>query len=58
MPRTRSVSTGQSQSGVEASQSRPESVRKMSPEIQIKQEGLKSLVDIPSLPHASGNRML
>ena len=30
----------------------------MSPEIQIKQEDLKSLVDIPRLPHASGNRML
>ena len=42
----------------EASQSRPESVHKMSPEIQIKQEDLKSLVDIPRLPHASGNRML
>ena len=40
------------------SQSRPESVRKMSPEIQIKQEDLKSLVDILRLPHASGNRML
>ena len=30
----------------------------MSPEIQIKQEDLKSMVDIPRLPHASGNRML
>ena len=39
----------------DASQSRPESVRKMSPEIQMKQEDLKSLVDIPRLPHASGN---
>ena len=42
----------------EASQSRPESARKMSPEIQQKHEDLKSLVDIPRLPHASGNRML
>ena len=42
----------------EASQSRPESARKMSPEIQIKHEDLKSLVDIPRLPHASGNRVL
>ena len=42
----------------DASQSRPESVRKMSPEIQMKQEDLNSLVDIPRLPHASGNRML
>ena len=42
----------------EPSQSRPESARKMSPEIQIKEEDLKSLVDIPRLPHASGNRML
>ena len=38
--------------------SRPESARKMSPEIQIKQENLKSLVDIPRLPHAPANRML
>ena len=38
----------------EASQSRPESARKMSPEIQINQEDLKSLIDIPRLPHASG----
>ena len=42
----------------EASQSRLESARKASPETQIKQEDLKSLVDIPRLPHASGNRML
>ena len=42
----------------EASQSRPESARKTSPEIQMEQEGLKSLVVIPRLPHASGNRML
>ena len=42
----------------DASQSRPESVRKMSPEVQMKQEDLKSLVDIPRLPHASGNGML
>ena len=41
-----------------AGQSRPESARKSSPEIQIKQEDLKSLVDIPRLPHASENRML
>ena len=42
----------------EASQSRLESARKTSQKIQIKQEDLKSLVDIPRLPHASGNRML
>ena len=30
----------------------------MSPGIQIKQEDLKSWVDMPRLPHASGNRML
>ena len=42
----------------ETSQSRLESVRKTSPAIQIKQEDLKSLVDIRRLPHASGNRML
>ena len=42
----------------EAGQNRPESVWKMSPEIQMKQEDLKSLVDIPRLPHASRNRML
>ena len=42
----------------EASQSRLDSTRKTSPEIQIKHEDLKSLVDIPRLPHASGNRML
>ena len=42
----------------EASQSRLESTRKTSPEIQIKQYVLWSLVDIPRLPHASGNRML
>ena len=30
----------------------------MSPEIQIIQEDLKSLFDIPRLPHASGNQML
>ena len=30
----------------------------MSPEIHIKQEDVKSLDDIPRLPHASGNRML
>ena len=42
----------------EASENRPESARKTSPEIQIKQEDLKSLVGIPRLPHASGNRML
>ena len=41
----------------EASQSRLESARKISPEIQIKQEDLKSLVDIPRLAHASGDRM-
>ena len=63
MPRTSSVSTGQylqwcGPNSGEASQSRPKSTRKMSPEIQIKQEDLKSLVDIPRLPHVSGNRML
>ena len=42
----------------EASQSRPESARKMSPEIQRKQEDFESLVDIPRRPRASGNRML
>ena len=42
----------------EASQSRLESTRKTCPEIQVKQEDFKSLVDIPRLPHASGNRML
>ena len=30
----------------------------MSPEIQAKQGDLVSLVGIPRLPHASGNRML
>ena len=42
----------------DASQSRPESVRKMSPEIQTQQEDLESLVDIPRRQHAPGNRML
>ena len=42
----------------EASQSRLESARKTSPETQIKQEDLKSLVDIPRLPYTSGKRML
>ena len=42
----------------EKSQSRPESARKTSREIQIKKEDRKSLVDIPRLPQASGNRML
>ena len=37
----------------EASQSRLESARKTSPETQIKQEDLKSLVDIPRQPPAS-----
>ena len=55
--------TGQSQSSVDRilekqAKSRPESARKMSPKNQIKQEDLKSLVDIPRLLHASGNRML
>ena len=44
-------------SGV-TTQSRPESARKTSPRNHIKQEDLKSLVDIPRLPQASGNRML
>ena len=42
----------------ETSPSRHESTRKTPREIQIKQEDLKSLVDIPRLPQASGNRML
>ena len=42
----------------EASQSEPESARKMSPDIQIKQDDSKSLVDIPRLPHLSGKCML
>ena len=42
----------------EVSQSRPESARKMPPDIQKKQGDVKSLVEIPRLPHASGNRML
>ena len=62
MPLTSSASSGQSQSGVDRiPRSRPEQTRKCSqdyPETQIKQEDLKSLVDIPRLPHASGNRML
>ena len=49
MPRTNSG---------ERSQSRPESARKTHREIQIKQEDLKSLVDIPRLPQASGNGVL
>ena len=52
------VSKGCGPNSGEASQSRPERVRKMSPETQIKQEDLKLLVDIPRLPHASGKRML
>ena len=42
----------------ESGQSRLESARNTSPETRIKQEDLKSLVDIPRLPHTSGNRML
>ena len=42
----------------ETSQSRLESARKTSPETRIKQEDLKSLLGIPRLPHASGNRMV
>ena len=42
----------------ESGQSRFESARKTSPESQIKQEDLKSLIDILRLPDASGNRML
>ena len=41
-----------------ASKGRPESARRTPREIQIKQEERKSLVDIPRLPPASGNRML
>ena len=37
---------------------RTNSGEETSREIQIKQEDLKSLVDIPRLPHASGNRTL
>ena len=61
IPRISSVSTEQSQRGVDQileRSNRLESARKTSPEIQIKQKDLKSLVDIPRLPHASGNRML
>ena len=36
----------------DTSHSRPESARKTPREIQIKQEDLKSLVDLPRLPHA------
>ena len=55
--------TEQSHSGVESmsretSPSRHESARKTPRDIQIKQEDLKSLVDIPKQPQASGNRML
>ena len=42
----------------EACQSTLESTRKTYPENQRRQEDLKSLIDIPRLPHASGNRML
>ena len=63
MPRTSSVSTGQSQSGVDRI---PEKQAKADPKVlarclqkfQIKQEDLKSLVDIPRLAHASGKRIL
>ena len=63
MPRTSSVSTGQSQSGVDRI---PEMQAKADPKVlarhlqkfKIKEEDLKSLVDIPRLPHASGNQML
>ena len=41
-----------------ASKGRPESARRTPREIQIKQVERKSLVDIPRLPPASGNRML
>ena len=39
----------------ETSQSRLESARKTSSEIQIKQEDLKSLNDVARLPHVSRN---
>ena len=67
MRRISSVFTEQSQSCVKkqpkadsgkASKGRPESARRTPRENQIKQEERKSLVDIPRLPHASGNRML
>ena len=63
IPRTSSVSAEQSQSGVEQLPEKQVKVdstvlARHPPEIQIKQEDLKSLVDIPRLPHASGNRML
>ena len=63
VPQTSSVSAEQSERGVEqilekASQSKLESARKTSRGNQFKQEDLKSLVDIPRLPYASGNRML
>ena len=38
--------------------SRHESARKTPRELQIKHKDLKSLVEIPRLPQASGNRML
>ena len=60
MPRTSSVSTAQSQSGVDRI---PEMQAKADPKAfarcpqEFKKKDLKSLVDIPRLPHASGNRM-
>ena len=40
-----------------ANRGKPESARRTPREIQIKQEELKSLVDIPKLPPTSGIRM-
>ena len=63
MPRTSSVSTEQSQSGVDRIlemqvKADPKAFARCLQEFQIKQEDLKSLVDMPRPPHASGNRML
>ena len=61
MPRTSSVSTEQSQSGADRIlemqvKADPKAFARCLQEFQIKQEDLKSLVDMPRLPHASGNR--
>ena len=56
--RISSVSTKQSQIGVKSSLDQILGARKTPREIQMKREELKSLVDIPKLPLASGNRML
>ena len=56
--RIRSVSTEQTQIGVKSSLEQILGARKTPREIQMKREKLKSFVDIPKLPPASGNRML